>query len=138
MQNRIPHFTFSPPNVTNEHAAFIEMDGQPIHRIRGLDAFYLGFGYTEEMRKTGVLPEEFLRKEYTKGNQSHYSICFQMHLIDYLAKNSDEFMDEYGYQYKNWFDKHIEAATGGDISPPPCRTKTFCNIGMSGFKCQRI
>jgi hypothetical protein len=137
MQNRIPHFTFSPPNISNKYVATIEMDGKPTHRIKKLDAFYQGFGYTKAMSKAGVLPDEFLKSEYTKGNLSHYSICFQMHLIDYLAKNSDEFMGEYGYQYKAWLDKHIEAATGEDFSRPPCRTKTFCNIGMPGFKCQR-
>jgi hypothetical protein len=138
MRNRIPHFTFSPPDTSNDYAAFIEMDGQPVHRIKNLDAFYQGFGYTVAMSKAGVQPDEFVKSAYTNGNLSHYSICFQMHLIDYLAKNSDEFMGEYGYQYNAWLDEHIEAATGGNFSRPPCRTSTFCNIGMSGFKCQRI
>jgi len=135
MQNRIPHFTFSHPKISNGYVACIEKDGQPIHQIKNPDAFYKELGYTAEMRMAGVLPDEFLRNE---GNSSFYAICFEMRIIDYLAKNSISFIDEYGYQYQNWLDNLIEAATEKNLSAPPCRTETFCNIGMPSFKCQRI
>ena len=133
MRYQIPHFTYSPPRISKGHDAWIEMDGQPIHEIKNPDEFYKELGYTAEMRMAGVLPDEFLRHEC---NSSFYAICFEMHLIEYLVKNSIAFIDEYGNQYKNWFDNHIEAATDGNISCAPCRGESFCNIGMSIFKFQ--
>jgi len=112
------------------------MDGQPIHEIKNLDAFYTELGYTAEMRMAGVVPDEFIWDEYTKDNRTSYASCLQMHLIEYLVKNSIGFLGEYGNQYKTWFDNHIEAATDGNISCAPCRGESFCNIGMSILKFQ--
>jgi len=135
-ENKIPYFTYTPSRISKGHAAWIEMDGQPIHEIKNLDAFYTELGYTAEMRMAGVVPDEFIWDEYTKDNRTSYASCLQMHLIEYLVKNSIGFLGEYGNQYKTWFDNHIEAATDGNISCAPCRGESFCNIGMSILKFQ--
>jgi len=134
MQNQVPHFTYSPPNVSNGYAAWINKNGQPFHQIQNLDTFYKELGYTPDIRKAGVLPDEFIWIEYTKGNPSPYVSCLQMHFIEYLAKNSIAFISEYGNQYQDWFDNHIGAVTEGNISCAPCRGELFCQIGMSSSK----
>ena len=136
MQNQVPHFAYSPPNVSKGYAAWIKKNGQPFHQIKNLDAFYMELGYTPDIRKAGVLPDEFIWDEYTKGNPSPNASCFQMHIIEYLVKNSIAFISEYGNQYQDWFNNHIEAVTEKNISCAPCRGESFCNIGMSTLKFQ--
>ncbi len=131
MQNQIPHFTYDPPTIANRNTPCIGMDGQTTHRIKNLDAFYGELGYTAEMRKAGVLPDEFIWTEYTKGNPPPYANCLQMHIVEYLAKNSIAFIGEYGNQYQDWFDDHVKTVTEKNVSCVTCRMKSFCQIGMS-------
>ena len=131
MQKRKPNFTYTPHRISNGYVTSIEIDGQPIHKIKNIEAFYKEFGYTEEMRKDGVLPDEFIWDEYTKGNPSTHSACLQMHIIEYLAKNCDAFITEYGDQYQNWFDDHVELVTEKESYCVTCRAKPFCRIGVS-------
>ncbi len=131
MQNRKPNFTYTPQRISSGYVTCIEMDGLPIHKIKNLDAFYKEFGYTENIRKNGVLPDEFIWDEYTKGN---HSACLQMHIIEYLTKNCATFISEYGDQYQNWFDEHIESVTEKETFCVTCRAKRFCRIGMSSLE----
>ncbi|MGA8865103.1 MAG: hypothetical protein WBM09_01375 [Gallionella sp.] len=131
MQKPMPHFTYNPPKSSNGYVACIEMDGQPIHMIKNLDAFYKEFGYTPDTRKAGVLPDEFMWNEYTEGNPSPYTSCLQMHIVEYLTKNSIAFISEYSDQYQYWLDDHIKAVTEKDFLCVTCRAKSFCQIGMS-------
>jgi len=87
------------------------MDGQPIHKIENLDVLYKELGYTPDIREAGVLPDEFIWYEYTKGNPSPFASCLQMHIVEYLVKNSIVFICEYGNQYQDWFDDHVAAVT---------------------------
>ncbi|MBI3479945.1 MAG: hypothetical protein HY016_06260 [Nitrosomonadales bacterium] len=52
----MPHFKY----FTNATHRCIEVDGEEIHKIENLDAFYNEFGYTTDIGKTGVLPDEFI------------------------------------------------------------------------------
>ncbi|MGA8865096.1 MAG: hypothetical protein WBM09_01405 [Gallionella sp.] len=134
MQKRKPIFTFTPQRTPGGYVTCIEIDGQPIHNIKNLDAFYKEFGYTENIRKAGVLPDEFIWDEYTKGDHSIYSDCLQVHIIEYLTKNCAPFITEYGDQYQNWFDDHIEWVTEKETFCVTCRARRFCRIGMSSLE----
>lgn len=107
------------------------MDGEAIHHAKHLDALYNALGYKPEMKKAGILPGEFIWNEYTEGNPSPYAKCFQMHIVEYLAKESIAFLGKYGNQYQNWFDDHVKSVTENDILCVSCRIKSFCRIGMS-------
>jgi hypothetical protein len=127
----MPNFTYHYPNNSNKYTALIKRDGQTIHKIGNLDAFFKEFGYTPELSKAEVLPDEFIWDEYTKGNPSPFASCLQMHIVEYLAKNSIAFIGEYGNQYQAWFDEHVAAVTEQDVLCVTCRMKSFCQIGMS-------
>ncbi len=131
MQNPMPHFAYNPPKSSNGYVASVAINGNVIHQIKNLNAFYMEFGYTAEMRKAGVLPDEFIWDEYTKGNLSPYASCFQMHIVEYLAKHSIAFIGEYGNQYQDWFDDHVKAVTEKNVLCVRCRVESFCQIGMS-------
>lgn len=134
MQNRIPNFTYNSPNSSDRYTATIEVDGQPIHKIKNLDAFYRELGYTAEIRKAGVLPDEFIWDKYIKGDPAIYADCLKMHIIEYLSKNSISFIGKYCNQVQNWFDDHVAAVTEKSILCVTCKAKSFCHIGMSSIK----
>jgi hypothetical protein len=134
MSNRIPNFTYSSPKASDRYTACIEMDGQPFHKIKNLDVFYQELGYTPEIRKAGLLPDEFIWEKYIKGDPSTFAGCLQMHIVEYLAKNSITFINEFGYQYQTWFEEHVEAVTEKNILCVTCRIKSFCHIGMTSFQ----
>jgi len=134
MQNRMPYFTYQHPNNSNKYTACIEMDGEPYHKIGNLDVLYKELGYSLDIGKAGVLPDEFIWDEYTKGNPSPFASCLQMHIVAYLVKNSIAFIVEYGNQYQDWFDVHVAAVTEKNVSCVTCRMKSFCQIGMSSSK----
>lgn len=134
MQNRMPNFTYHHPNNSNKYTAWIKRGGQPYHRIENLDVFYGELGYIPDIRQAGKLPDEFIWDEYTKGKPSLFASCLQMHIVEYLAKNSIAFIGEYGNQYQDWFDDHVAAVTEKNVSCVTCRMKSFCQIGMLSSK----
>jgi hypothetical protein len=134
MLNRIPNFTYNSPKASDSYSASIEMDGQPIHKIKNLEAFYQCLGYTADARKSGLLPDEFIWEKYIKGDPFNFADCLQMHIVEYLAKNSITFINEYGNQYLNWLEQHVEAVTEKNLLCVTCRSKSFCHIGMSNFQ----
>jgi len=132
MQSRIPYFSYDPPKISTGEAACIRVDGRIIHRINDLDGFYKELGYTAELNKAGLMPAEFIWNEYVLGNPPPYAACLQMHIVEYLEKNSVTFLIKYGGQYHDWFDDHVKAVTESNVSCVSCRMKSFCKIGMSG------
>jgi hypothetical protein len=134
MRSLMPYFSYDSPRLSDAYTACIKQDGRLIHRIKDLDGFYKEFGYTEEMRKSGVMPDEFIWDQYIKGNPPPYANCFQMHIVEYLAKNSIAFIEEYGNQYQNWFDDHVKAVTEKNGLCFTCRIKSYCQIGISSSK----
>jgi len=72
MQIKIPHFKYSTTTDSNNHALSIEADGELIHNSNNTDEFYKIFGYDQVLKNSGVLPEEFISKEYVKDNEFNY------------------------------------------------------------------
>jgi hypothetical protein len=103
MQNTIPHFNYS-----SKQSGYIDTDGVMQHRIKNLDEFYSALGYTADINKTGLLPDEFIWEEYIKDGAVNTTAFLQNNIIKYLSKHSDSFIKKYGEKYESWY------ATGAD------------------------
>ena len=102
MQPQIPHFKYSSKDPAHQHLGFIEDEREVVYWIDDLDEFYQAFGYSDDMRKWGVLPDDYLWEEFLCDSKSKYSACFQIHIIEYLLKHSPLFVNEHWHQCDNW------------------------------------
>jgi len=127
MPIKIPHFKHCYRDASSKHHEFIEADGELIHKIEDQDEFYKTFGFTIDMAKAGVLPDEFIWEEYIKDSVTKYTACLQMHIIEYLRKHSDTFTRKYGDQYEDWIAAHAEARTAKGELCFTCKAKSFCS-----------
>lgn len=133
MQN-IPHVDYYAKRISSKSVLCIEVDGQVMHEINGLDDienFYTVFGYTREMAKAGVLPDEFIWSEYVNGAAAKYSACYRLHIIGYLNKHSVQFRNKYGEQSEKWIAAHADTKAAGDELCFICRMKPFCSKRMA-------
>lgn len=106
-----PHFKYRAKDPSNRWSGLVETDEEVLHHIDDWESFYRAFGYDNEFRKHGVLPDEFIWQEYFSGTFKNYNPCFQTHLIEYLKNNSASFMEKYKDQCDNWLTAHLEAVT---------------------------
>ncbi len=127
MQNKIPHFKHCTKGGSNSQYGFIGVNGRFLHKVENMAEFYRTFGYTADMAKAGILPEEFIWDEYIKDAPVAYTDCMQIHIIEYLQKHSAEFQKRYGEQFKSWVAAHVEAVTARGILCATCRMKPFCS-----------
>ena len=126
MQNKIPHFKHVTRGGSKKHIGFIETDGEIIHEIENIEKFYKAFGYTQDIAKAGVLPDEFIWDEYIKGSSGKYSACLQMHILKYLNKHSKKFRKKYSDRYISWMLAHAEERTSSGDLCFTCRLKPYC------------
>jgi hypothetical protein len=103
-KNQVPYFKYSSKDPSQKHLGSIEFEADVIHWIDDLDAFYQAFGYSNDMRKWGVLPDDYLWEEYLCDVKRERSACFQIHVIEYLLKYSPSFVNEYGFQCDAWIE----------------------------------
>ena len=127
MQNSIPHFKHCSRGGSDKQYGFIAIDGEFLHKIENLDEFYRAFGYTAEMAKEGVLPDEFIWDEYIKDAPLAYTFCLQIHIIEYLVKHSDTFRKRYAEQCGSWIAAHVEAVTARGVLCATCKMHPFCS-----------
>jgi hypothetical protein len=102
MSNLIPFFKYRNPTAANRYVACIEFQGEVIHQILNPEEFYATLGYTQEMNKAGVLPEEFIWDEYIRDSTASSLARYQMQIIKYLEKHSDTFRNKFGNIYGAW------------------------------------
>ncbi len=102
-QYGLPNVTFHPAKYVKSYYGVIEEDGKDIHHVADIDAYYSVFGYTREMRKSGILPEEFIWETYIRKNCLR---CLKMHMIEYLMRNSESFREKYQEQYQQWLENY--------------------------------
>ena len=95
-KNTIPKFKYHLSNPCSEKYRGIEVNGEIIHWIENTDKFVELFGYTQDMRKTGVLPEEFIWNEYINKRDFDFTACIQVQIIEYLRVHSQKFLQKYG------------------------------------------
>jgi hypothetical protein len=80
----------------------IKLEGKIIHRIVDLREFHQALGYTEEIAKSGLLPDEFLWEKFINNAATRCKNCFQLHLFQYLMRCSAQFRIEFEAEVKDW------------------------------------
>lgn len=126
MKQTLPNITYNLSNPISEKYRGIEINGEVIHWIEDIDEFYGIFGFSSDMRKAGVIPEEFISNEYTKYVQSNFTVCKLIQLIEYLRFQSPKFLQKYGNKCEGWL-----AALAKMRVPDPqvcsiCKMKSVC------------
>jgi len=92
--NNVPHFDYHLVNPFSMRFGCIEMDGKIIHKINNIDEFYHEFGYTRDMMKASVLPEEYIWSRYIQNATCNFVVCIQIRIIKYLIKHSEEYCEQ--------------------------------------------
>lgn len=115
MSKEIPHFKYKRISLRSKQIGCIVFGKEIMLKItsmnsdNSMDEFYKEFGYTLEMAKNGVLPEEFIWETYFRHPDRNCDACYQLHMIEYLLKHADEFAKKYGHECDNWIAAHAEA-----------------------------
>lgn len=123
MQTSIPRLTYLPKTPSGGYSPCIKVNGKVVHHIEDLGEFHKVFGYTQDIAKAGILPDEFIWEEYFKGIAANRTACFQVHLIEYLLKHSALFRKEYADQCESWIIAHAEARSACGEVCCACKTK---------------
>ena len=118
MPTKVPNFKYSSKDPANRHFGFIEIDQAQRYWIDNLENFYQALGYSNDMRKWGLLPNHFIWEEYL-SDTSKNPLCFQLHMIEYLMKYSAPFLKMYGHQCDDWIATLSDARSA---SGEECRT----------------
>ena len=122
----MPYFKYHLTNASRTNIGCIEVEGEVIHKINNTDEFYKTFGYTPEIRKAGVLPDEFIWEEYINNAAVHNAACLQVRLVEYLIKHSDMFRRKYGAQSERWIADHAKETVTRGVACAACRMESFC------------
>ena len=87
MQIRIPYFKYRSRDPASKHYGCIELEGEVIHKIEDMTEFHKAFGYSVDIAKAGILPDEFIWDRYIRDSARNCNSCFQLHIIEYLLKH---------------------------------------------------
>ena len=128
MQTKIPYLTYSAPRLSNNDCGSIIANGQVIHTIDDMGKFYEAMGFTPDMKRQGLLADEFIWEEYVKDSSPNLSACYQKHIIEYLLKNSPSFKEVYGQQLTEWIAIHANTRTSNRSFCNKCRLLQYCSI----------
>ena len=99
-----PQFQFHLASPSNSKNGYITLGEEKVHFIDDVNKFYRALGYTEEIRKTKILPEEFIWSEYRSENSKKTKTCLQIKIIEYLSNHSPTFKSKYADYCKHWID----------------------------------
>jgi len=144
MYDKIPYFEYQPPTRYNNERGVIKLHGEVIFSIEDMKEFYGSIGYTHEIAKQGISPDEFIWETYFKLVDANCSGCYQTHIIEYLLKHAQSFYTKYGNQCRCWLTTYaagkeacnsvecIEQKTGAMHPWSDCRT------GANGDCIQRM
>jgi hypothetical protein len=95
----MPLFSYSLSKPNQREFGCITSADEIFHRIGDVEEFYATLGYTQEMRKQGVIPDEFIWERYTRDGAVMSATCVQAHIATYLHKHSHKFRGQYGHAY---------------------------------------
>ncbi len=126
MQNTLPSITYNLSNPSSEKYRSIEVNGEIIHWIEDIDKFYKLFGYTQNMKDAGVLPQEFISDEFTSNHEYDFTVCMQIQIIEYLRINSHAFSLKYGNQCERWLSDLEEIRAFNPSVCMTCKIRPFC------------
>jgi hypothetical protein len=122
MQNKMPHFKYIPANVVGKQAAHIKTEENTIYKIEEPNEYFKEFGYTVDMAKAGVLPDEFIWAEYIQKAHANFTACIQIQIIRYLTKHSDIFRKTHGEQCATWLAAHAAEKCSKGVTCVACIT----------------
>ena len=108
MTDKIPHFKFHLKSSANRFKGRIELQGEVIHEISDFGEFYNTCGYTKSMMKKGILPDDYIWETFFKNSERNCTSCFQLHIIEYLLKYSDNFTKKFRHKCDELFEMHAE------------------------------
>ncbi len=126
MDISVPKFKYHLSNPNSEKYRAIEVNGEVVHRIEDTNQFVELFGFTQDMRKQGMLPEEFIWSEYTNRSDFDFTACIQSQIIEYLRVNSRPFLQKYGNQCESWLQSLARVRAGNEKVCANCKIKPFC------------
>jgi hypothetical protein len=109
MQTKIPHLTYLPKTDSGRFSPCINVNGGDTYHIEDLGKFHKALGYTQDLAKAGILPDEFIWEEYFRYTDVNRAVCFQVHLIEYLLKHSASFRKMYGEKCESWIADHAKS-----------------------------
>ena len=107
-QINIPYFICRTPSAGSKFIGSIEMEGKVIHSTNDLSELYKSCGYSVDLAKEGLLPDEYIWETYFKHNNGNCICCYQLHLIEFLLKHSGTFFVKYRDQCEVWIAAHAQ------------------------------
>jgi hypothetical protein len=120
--NNVPHFDYHLENPLSMRFGCIEMDGKIIHKIDDINEFYHEFGYSRDMMKNGILPEEYIWSRYVHNATCNFVICLQIRIIKYLLTHSEKYCE----QCRDWLDAYLNETVAKAGVCSDCRMKLVC------------
>ena len=123
-KNELPQLKVVLSSPHHKHYRHIVLGEESLCFIEDLEAFYYSLGYTPEMRKSGLLPDEFVWEEYV--NNSGYSVCLQKHIMDYLHAHSPLFNETYGEHYARFVEEHAAERMARGNACAGCKLHEYC------------
>jgi len=116
-----PHFKYIPKTHRMEYGC-IMLDGEEIHKIGNLEEFHKAFGYTSDMAKTGILPDEFIWDKFIKDTRVRCA-CLELSFIEYLSKESARFREIYKSNHMYWSAIHAMAILSRKAKCSACKNQ---------------
>jgi hypothetical protein len=116
----IPHFQYTFGSPSSLKNGYITLGEEKIHRINDVEEFYEALGYTKEIKKLGLGPEEFFWEEYRRDGSRKKQICFQVKIIEYLNKHSATYKEKYAVQFESWLANCMEKWSGNSAECKNC------------------
>jgi len=95
----IPRLQYHLSSPSTSLYGWITAGGERVHRVANFDEFYRALGYTEEVSRTGLAPEEFLWERYRRDGAVKSEQCIQSLIAAYLNEHSAKFKAEFGREY---------------------------------------
>lgn len=97
-----PDFKFSLSNYNDRNYRFITLGNNKVHYVANVDGLYEALGYSNEIKQSGVLPDEFVWAEYRMPESPQSPMCLQTKIINYLKKHVAAFEEQYSEQLAGW------------------------------------
>ena len=97
-----PYFRHMLSSPHHNQYGYIMLGNEKVHHIRDADEFYKALGYNDEIRKSGLLTEEYIWEKYRKDKSIKSEVCLQAEIVEYLNKHSPTFKENYAVECEHW------------------------------------
>jgi len=116
----IPYFQYTLGSPSSLKNGYITLGEEKIHRINDVEEFYEALGYTKEIKKLGLVPEEFFWEEYRRDGSRKNQTCFQVKIIEYLNRHSAANKEKYAVQFESWLANCMEKKSNNSAECQNC------------------